>query len=160
MNDYNRVMNKTSAKVISKNENELCGSEVANMISSFEESNDKPVNVKLYKKHHEDTPSFRNRFVEDVQKLSQKFLVNPFESDDFTAVHNSMIMFDEPIIKSIKSISMIGENQFEEFWNKRLVRAEIAVSEEIKKNNLRLPRHMMDGKSCEEKEPTLIAKMV
>ena len=96
---------------------ELCGSEVTNMIASFEESKDQHVfkSIGLYQKHHEDTPYFGTRFIDDVQKLSEKFLLNPFESNDFTAVNNSNIVFDDEIKKSVQSISTLGEFQFKEF---------------------------------------------
>ena len=132
------------------------------MISSFEESKDQDElkSARMYKKHHKDTESFRKRFVEDIEKLSGKFLVNPFDSEEFTAVNNKTIIFDEGIIQSVKTLSALGEKQFKEFWERRLVTADVPISEDIKKNNLRLPKHMLDGKNGDEKEPTLTAKML
>ena len=156
-----RLLNKEEESALIRWE--LCGSEVSNMIASFEERNEQECSQSsgLYQKHHEDAPAFRKRFVDDVQKLSEKFLVNPFESNDFTAVNNSRIVFDDDIKKSVQTISTLGETQFQEFWSRRLVKAEIPISEEVKKNNLRLPKHTVDGKSSlPKKDPILNAKMV
>ena len=127
------------------------------MISSFEDSMDPtPCTEELkYKKHHEDTPAFRQRFVGDVKSLSEKFTVNPFDAEDFTAVNNKTIVFDEEMVKSVKTISDLGEKQFKDFWNKSLVTAEVPITETIPKNNLLLLRLMIDGKSGDAEDPTL-----
>ena len=141
---------------------ELCGSEIVNMIRSFEESiNPTPSTEEFgYKNHHEDTAAFRQRFVGDVKRLLKNFLVNPFDTDEFTAVKNNAIDFDEEIVKSIKSISDLGKRQFKDFWSKRLVKAEVPITETISKNNLRLPRHMIDDKSGDAKDPILTRKII
>ena len=50
---------------------ELCGSEIVNMITSFDESiNPTPSTEEFkYKNNHKDTPAFRQRFVGDVKRL-------------------------------------------------------------------------------------------
>ena len=60
----------------------------------------------------------------------------------------------------MQSISTLGEFQFLAFWSQRLVKAHVPISKEIKKNNLRLPKHLVDGKSLAPKDPILSAKMV
>ena len=42
-------------------------------------------------KHHEDNPSFRNRFVKDVELVSACFTMNPFEMVSFTLINNTGI---------------------------------------------------------------------
>ena len=94
---------------------ELCGSELSNILSSFEDSKNRQSSSSerpTYKKHHEDTESFKERFAEDVQKLSEAFAVNPFSSDSFTAVNNTNIVFTDEISNTIKIIDELGENQF------------------------------------------------
>ena len=90
---------------------ELCGSEIVDMISSFEESiNPTPSIEELkYKKHHENTPAFRQMFVGDVKRLLEIFIVNPFDTNDFTTVNNETIIFDEDLVKSVKDISDLGK---------------------------------------------------
>ena len=44
-------------------------------------------------------------------------------------------------------ISTLGETQLQEFWSQRLFKAEIPISEQVKKNNLRLPKHLVNGDS-------------
>ena len=71
-------------------------------------------------------------------------MINPFDSEDFTAVNNKTIVFDDGIAPSVKTLSALGEKQCNEFWHQRLVTADISISEDIKKNNLRLPKRMLD----------------
>ena len=68
-----------------------------------------------YKKHHEDTLAFKDRFSEDIRKLAQALSVNPFDSDAFTAVNNASIVFGEDIANTIRSIDALGEGQFLKF---------------------------------------------
>ena len=60
----------------------------------------------------------------------------------------------------VKNISDLGKKQFQGFWNKLLVKAEVSITEAISKNNLRLSRHMIDGKSGDAKDPILTPKMI
>ena len=92
-------------------------------------------------------------FVGDMKRLLENVTVNPFDTGDFTAVNNN-------IVKSIKNISDLGKKQFKDFWNKRVVKAEVPITETILKNNLRLPRHMTDSKSGDAKDPILTSKMI
>ena len=89
-----------------------------------------------YKKHHEDTPAFKDRFSKDVRKFAQALSVNPFDSDAFTAVNNASIVFGEDIANTIRNIDALGEQQFLKFWNERLVQAEVPITAVIPKNNL------------------------
>ena len=96
---------------------ELCGSEIVNMISSFEESIDPTLPTEEFKSknHHEDTPAFRQRFVGAVERILENFTVNPFDTDDFATVNNNTIVLDEDIVKSIKNISDLGVKRFKDF---------------------------------------------
>ena len=81
------------------------------MINSFEESIDLTPSTEefKYENHHEDTPAFRQRFAGDVKRLLENFIVSQLDTDDFAAVNNNTIVFDEEIDKSIKNISDLGE---------------------------------------------------
>ena len=80
---------------------ELCGNEIINMIKSFEESIDSTPSKEefKYKKHHEDPSTFWQKFVDDVKRLFEYFIVNSFDTDDFTAVNNKTIVFDKEVVK-------------------------------------------------------------
>ena len=74
-----------------------------------------------------------------MKKLLENLIINPFDIDYFTAATNKTIAFDEEILKSVKNISNLGNNkkkQFRYFRNKRLVKAEVSITETISKNNL------------------------
>ena len=58
----------------------------------------------------------------------------------------------------MKGLPELGENQFKQFWEKRLVTAEVPISDEIKKNQIRLPKHMLDRKDYSEKDAILTTK--
>ena len=64
------------------------------MISSFEESINPTQSTDgfKYKNHHENIPAFRQRFVGDVKRFLENFIVNPFNTDDFTAINNNTII--------------------------------------------------------------------
>ena len=54
----------------------------------------------------------------------------------------------------------MGKKQLKDFWNKWFVEAEVPITETISKNNLRLLRHMTDGKSGDAKDSILTPKMI
>ena len=88
-----------------------------------------------------------------MKRLLEVFVINPFDTDNSTGANNKTIAFDEEIVKLVKNISDLGKKQFQDFWNKQHVKAEVSITEAISKNNLRLPRHMIDGKSGDAKDP-------
>lgn len=47
--------------------------------------------------------------VGDVERLLENFIVNLFDTDDFTKVNNNTIVIDEEIVKSMENISDLGE---------------------------------------------------
>lgn len=47
--------------------------------------------------------------VDDVERLLENFIVNLFDTDDFTEVNNNTIVIDEEIVKSMENISDLGE---------------------------------------------------
>ena len=103
------------------------------MISDFENDVQNESSTKI-KKHHEDTPAFKQRFNDDVQKLSSRFVYNPFELIELCALNNSSIHFNAKVFSDISFMSKVGQEQFETFWNGRLVRGKVAIDVPIKKN--------------------------
>lgn len=47
--------------------------------------------------------------VGDVERLLENFIVNLFDTDNFTEVNNNTIVIDEEIVKSMENISDLGE---------------------------------------------------
>lgn len=47
--------------------------------------------------------------VGDVERLLENFIVNLFDTYDFTEVNNNTIVIDEEIVKSMENISDLGE---------------------------------------------------
>ena len=138
---------------------ELCSNDLAHMIDSFEELIwNSDTSSSTSHKHHEDTVSFRNNFVSDVNKLVQVFTMNPFEATNFTAINNISISFSADIICGVNGISSLGEKQCLQFWNERLIQAKIPIKAKIQNNNIKLPGHH-NNPSDYVKDPTLTASM-
>ena len=85
------------------------------------------------RKHHEDTLSFQKRFFEDTAKLYSNFTCNPFELGELTRTDDTSVRFDPRIIADTKLLESNGEQQFNMFWNDRLVCSKAPVSDIIKK---------------------------
>ena len=47
--------------------------------------------------------------VGDVERPLENFIVNPFDTDDFTEVNNNTIVINKEIVKSMENISDLGE---------------------------------------------------
>ena len=47
--------------------------------------------------------------VGNVERPLENFIVNPFDTDDFTEVNNNTIVIDKEIVKSMENISDLGE---------------------------------------------------
>ena len=47
--------------------------------------------------------------VGNVERPLENFIVNPFDTDDFTEVNNNTIVIDEEVVKSMENISDLGE---------------------------------------------------
>ena len=118
---------------------ELCAGELSKLLLDFENNALPSKSSKLddsieIRKHHEDNPSFRNRFVKDVELVIAGFTINPFEVVSFTPINNTGIQFNEEVEKNIKLIPQIGEDQFLNFWTDRLIKAKEQINKTIKEN--------------------------
>ena len=107
---------------------ELCAGELSKLLLDFEKNaspskSSKSDDLIKTRKHLEDNPSFRNRFVKDFELVSPGFTINPFEVVSFTPINNTGIQFNEEVEQNIKLIPQIGEGQFLNFWKDRLIKA-------------------------------------
>ena len=141
----------------------MCSNELAMIIQEFEDGlynsdEDEEGHSNITKKHHENTPSFQKRFFEDVTKLYNNLTCNPFELCELTRIDDTSVIFDPVITGDIKLLAEKGEQQFETFWNDRLIYAKVAISDTVKKNKL----HMMSDAAAtsQPKDPTLTQAMV
>ena len=112
--------------------------EVSRMVEEFESS---VKTIKNDNKHHEQTPAAQSKFLEDVQNLISAFEESgdPFldKSKDLTALHTKDVM-DDDVVKSVRNVKDVGEKQFKSFVKERLVERKLAITEPLKKNNLKI----------------------
>ena len=72
---------------------------------------------------------------EDATKLYSNFTCNPFELGELTRINDTSVRFDPRIIADTKLLESNGEQQFNTFWNDRLIYSKAPVSDTITKNN-------------------------
>ena len=121
---------------------ELCRHEISWILTEFETSLDFHTSETSKVKHHEDTPSFQNRFSSDVKKIIDGMIYNPFELDRLTKINNTNVVFSDTVFKDLSNLLDARQKQFNAFWNNRLVTAKIPVDEHInlKRKNLKSKR--------------------
>ena len=126
---------------------ELCGHEISRIITEFESDMTYIIANVGQVKHHEDNPAFQNRFTSDVKILQQAIFHNPFELDKLTKINNIDVTFDDKVFQDLAKLTDEGQQQFNSFWNQRLVKASISLDAPIKKNSFLTP-----GKFVEQKK--------
>ena len=142
---------------------ELCSNELAMMIQEFENElydgdDDDEEHFNATRKHHKDTLSFQKCFFEDAAKLCSNFTYSPFELSEITRIDDTSVRFDPRIIADTKLLESNGEQQFNMFWNDRLIYSKAPVSDTIKKNNFCLMGNA--AITSLPKDPMLIQAMV
>ena len=137
---------------------ELCGSELAKMISDFEDLSKKGGGASTIKKHHEDNESFRSRFSKDLNQVITGFCCNPFDLSFLTAINNTNITFPEEVSQTTLSICDAGEEQFQQFWNDRLIQVKIPINATIKCYKFKLPGKLQTSNNA--KYPPLNQSMI
>ena len=115
----------------------LSAPELAQMISEFEDMFQ--AHPDSTRKHHESSPSFQRDFYNDVQKVKQNFIVNPFELNELTVVNNTDVMFDDNIYQNIKNLEVVGTTQLETFIKDRLIMSKVSLNGTISLNHFALP---------------------
>ena len=115
----------------------LCSPELAAIVSNFHKTSGKHKTENT--KHHEDTAAFQKRFSRDVLNVTKAMVDNPFEQDALVKIDNTKVAYDNKVVTHLTELLPKGQEQFESFWNDRLVRATVAVDFPLKKNYPILP---------------------
>jgi hypothetical protein len=120
----------------------VCGPEMARLIGEFEssmEGNQKTSNLL----HHEQTPQAQRDFLKDVKSLTNVIdeLGNPFNdtSSDLLKLDNRDIA-DQAVVNTLYNIEKLGQDEYNNFVNQRLISKSVSIHEPIKRHNLPLFR--------------------
>ena len=89
--------------------------------------------------HHEDNPTHNAMFKKDCTTVIGRLLpFNPFLEDSFIKVSTD-IAYSEKVCAFVDSIPEIGQQQYKEFVDTRLIRCKKLVSDTITKNDFVTP---------------------
>jgi hypothetical protein len=92
-------------------------------------------------KHHEQYPSFQQRELIEIQSLKHKFVEygNPFMEDGLELFHiTKRTVAAQSVTVTVRSIQELGEKQFAEYVEQRLVQKRMTIFQPLKKNMLPL----------------------
>ena len=118
---------------------EACGSDIARIITEFEESEGKPFAKRaLSTKHHENNNIFCKNFEFDIKILSRGLPINPFMSTKLHKTNNDSIVVPDFMFERIKSMKDIGETQFKNFVNDCLLFGNKRISADIHTNKFKI----------------------
>ena len=110
---------------------ETRGPDIAKIITEFGEPEEKPlVKSALATKHHEDNDIFCKNFEFDTKTLSKGLPINPFMSIKIHKINNDSIVVPDFMFERIKPMEDIGETQFKNFVNDRLIFGKKSISAE------------------------------
>ncbi len=114
----------------------IAGPEIARLVNEFDEHC-----VGNSAKHHEQSVGVQAEFRKDVFELTGvvQDMGNPFldDGDDLVTLDTKVVM-DSSLIQTLQTIESIGQAQYEEFVQERLVQCEKPLTDTIPKNNLAL----------------------
>ena len=137
---------------------ETVGTDIARILSEFEESINQPVGIKI-KKHHEDNDSFQESFSADVQKVYNGIVSNPFSLSTLTSISNTSLVFPDVVFHNISLLESTGKKQFDTFSEERLIRQKVSIDSKITKNQFVLPAHVdPTEKKTEKSKKCLVIK--
>ena len=89
--------------------------------------------------HHEDNPTHNAMFRKNYTTVIERLLpVNPFMEDSFIKFVTD-IAYSEKVCALVNAIPEIGQKQYKEFVDTRLLRCKKLVSDTITKNNFITP---------------------
>ena len=111
---------------------ETIGTDIAGILSEFEDTINEPTNVRL-KKHHKANESFKELFCGDVHEVYKGIVTNPFLLDKLTSISNTAIVFPENVFHNISVLKCTGGKQFQQFFNDRLILGKQAVDSKLTK---------------------------
>ena len=119
----------------------IAGPEVARIVTEFEQhATSQRGQLHL---HHDQQPSVQDEFAKDVKSLVKVFeeMGNPFlERSEDLLVLDSRDIVDSSVVETVRKIEAIGEEQFKDYFKKRVQKGEIPITEVITKNKLALFR--------------------
>ena len=117
--------------------------EVARVVTDFEHYATRRQDDQVHL-HHDQHPSVQTAFAKDVRSLIAVFqeLGNPFlqKSQDLLVLDTRDIM-DSCVVKTVRRVEALGEEQYKVFVEKRLEKCEKPITEVITKNKLALFRN-------------------
>ena len=121
---------------------QICSPEVARVVSEFEELTVLKGNEHSKYNHHEDSPTFQEKFRKNVDKLSNEIeqLGNPFivdDSEELIQLGTKNVMGDD-VVSTVRQIEELGKNQHAEFRRTRILAHTVQLDSPIKKNKLPL----------------------
>ena len=117
---------------------EIAGLEIAEYLDQVESKIFKGTN-KNDTHHHEDNPTHKAMFRKDYTTVIGRLLpVNPFLENSLIKV-GADIAYSEKVCAFIDAIPKIGQKQYKEFVDARLIRCKKLVSDTIAKNNFVTP---------------------
>ena len=117
---------------------EIAGHEIAEYLEQVE---DKIVKGREQNDthHHEDNPTHNAMFKKDYATIIGRLLpVNPFLEESLIKVGTN-VEYNEQVCDFVDAIPEIGQQQYKEFVDSRLVKCKKLVSDTIKKNNFVIP---------------------
>ena len=136
---------------------ELCGSKLVRLISDFEDHSKKG-DVSTIK----NTTKTINPLDQGSPNLNQVitgFCCNPSNLSNLAAINNTNIMFPEEVTQTILSICDAGEDQFQHFWNNRLIQIKIPTDATIKSNKFKLPGKLQTNNNAKDLNQSMITKL-
>ncbi len=114
----------------------VAGPEIARIVSEFEE---KPEAIQHL--HHEQHQRVQETFLKEVKSLVAVFenMGNPFleNSKDLMVLDTRDIM-DASVGETVRNAETLGNEQYEEFVDERLIQGKVPITEVISKNKLAL----------------------
>ena len=115
---------------------EMSGPDVSRIISEFEESMKLETPEEDYSNlnlHHEDSETYRKKFSSDVKIPCKSMTINPFSQTKLMTINNSHVIPDVAFT-TLKKMEDVGEKQFIDFLNDRLIYPKVSICETIPKN--------------------------
>ena len=84
--------------------------------------------------HHEDSATYRKKFSSDVKTLCKSMTINPFSQTKLMTINNSHVIPDVAF-NTLKKMEEVGEKQFIDFLNDRLIYQKVSICEIIRKDD-------------------------
>lgn len=130
----------------------VAGPEVARMVTEFESL--QSCNQTTHHQHHEQHPGVQTSFMKEVKSLVDVIeeMGNPFleQSQDLLVLDTRDIL-DPSVGESVRNAEKLGEKQYQNFVEERLVKCSVPITDVIPKNKLALLSHSSSKPSSKQK---------